>query len=195
MLGPPLYTAPDDAVEATVLDVLEARLSATFGLSVRRLSRSRPPESAWNAHRGQYDASELLRAVAGFFPAGPARVLGVTSRDIYLPGLSFVFGQAQLEGRAALLSVARLQQEFYGFPCDTLLLMKRAATEAVHELGHTFGLVHCRDPRCVMSLSTTVNQVDAKLPEFCGSCSILLHESTGMATLSNEHWRDEEEHP
>lgn len=193
MLSFPLYTAPDDAVTSTVLDILEAQLSATFGLLVRRLSRSRPPESAWNARRGQYDASELLRAVAGCVAASPARVLGVTSRDIYLPGLSFVFGQAQLEGRAALLSLARLQQEFYGFPCDTRLLTKRAGTEAVHEFGHTFGLVHCRDPRCVMSLSTTVNEVDAKLPEFCGSCRILLHESTGMATQSSEPSRDEEE--
>jgi len=195
VLSPLLYTAPDDAVEATVLDVLEVGLSAAFGLSVQRLSRSRPPEGAWNARRGQYDASERLQAVGGFVPADPARVLGVTSRDIFLPGLSFVFGQAQLEGRAALLSLARLQQEFYGFPCDTLLLMKRACTEAVHELGHTFGLVHCRDPRCVMSLSTTVNQVDAKLPEFCGSCRILLRESAGMAALSRESSRDEEEYP
>jgi archaemetzincin len=136
-----------------------------------------------------------LRAVAGGVPADAARVLGITSRDIFLPGLSFVFGQAQLGGRAALLSLARLQQEFYGFPCDTLLLMTRACTEAVHELGHTFGLVHCRDPRCVMSLSTTVNEVDAKLQEFCGSCRILLRESAGMAALSRESSRGEEEHP
>ncbi len=190
-----IYTAPDEAVEATVLDVLEARLSAAFGLSVRRLSRFRPPAGAWNASRGQYDASELLRVVAGCVPADPARVLGVTSRDIYLSGLSFVFGQAQLEGRAALLSLARLQQEFYGFPGDTRLLIDRASTEAVHELGHTFGLVHCRDPQCVMSLSTTVNQVDAKLPEFCGSCRILLRESAGMAALARESSRDEEEYP
>lgn len=194
-MNSPIYTAPDDAVEATVLDSVEARLSGAFGLAVRRLSRARPSEGAWNASRGQYDASELLRAVAGCVPADTARVLGVTARDIYLPGLSFVFGQAQLEGRAALLSLARLQQEFYGFPCDTLLLMTRACTEAVHELGHTFGLVHCRDPRCVMSLSTTVNQVDAKLQEFCGSCRILLRESSGMAALSSESSRGEEEHP
>lgn len=188
------YMVPDDIVEAAVLDALGARLPAAFGHPVLRLPRSQPPESAWNARRGQHDASELLRAVAAAGPANPARVLGVTAHDLFLPGLSFVFGQAQLEGRAALLSVARLRQEFYGLPCDTLLLIRRACTEAIHELGHTFGLVHCRDPRCVMSLSTTVNQVDAKLPEFCGSCRILLQESAAVATLTRETSRDQEEH-
>lgn len=178
-----------------MLDSLEERLSDAFGLGVRRLSRTRPPEGAWDASRKQFDASELLRAVAGCVSANPARVLGVTSRDIYLPGLTFVFGQAQLGGRAALLSLARLRQEFYGFPCDTLRLIQRACTEAVHELGHTFGLVHCRDPRCVMSLSTTLSQVDEKLPEFCGSCRLLLRESAGMAALSSESCTTSEEDP
>lgn len=194
-MSAPIYTAPDGAIEATVLDSVEQRLSAAFGLAVRRLSCVRPPQGAWDTRRGQYDASGLLRAVAGCVEADPARVLGVTSRDIYLPGLTFVFGQAQLGGRAALLSLARLRQEFYGFPGDTLLLIQRACTEAVHELGHTFGLVHCRDPRCVMSLSTTLDEVDAKLGEFCGSCRLLLRESAGMAALSRESRTTNEEHP
>jgi archaemetzincin len=191
-LNASIYTAPDDAVDGSVLDSVEARLSAVFGLRIGRLSPARPPQGAWDASRQQYDASELLRAVAAdCVPVDPVRVLGVTSRDIFLPGLTFVFGQAQLGGRAALLSLARLSQEFYGFPGDTLRLVQRACTEAVHELGHTFGLVHCRDPRCVMSLSTTLDQVDAKLTEFCGSCGILLRESAGMAALSNPPSREE----
>jgi archaemetzincin len=193
-LSSAIYTAPDDAVDGGVLDSLEQRLSTVFGLSVRRLGRARPPQEALDRGRNQYDASDLLRAVAGSVLAGPARVIGVTSRDIFLPGLTFVFGQAQLGGRAALLSLARLRQEFYGFPGDGLLLIQRACTEAVHELGHTFGLVHCRDPRCVMSLSTTLDQVDAKRPEFCGTCGILLRESSGMAALSAAPGSGEKEH-
>jgi archaemetzincin len=193
-LSPQLYTAPDDAVEVAVLDAVETRLSDAFGLSVGRLARSWPPGSAWSARRGQYDASALLRMVSDRLPEDATRVLGVTTRDIFLPGLTFVFGQAQLEGPAALVSLARLQQEFYGFPRDAPLLIRRACTEAVHELGHTFGLVHCHDPRCAMSLSTTVDQVDAKLQEFCRSCWILLKESAGMAALSSDRSRDLEEH-
>jgi len=97
--------------------------------------------------------------------------------------LPAAFGQAQLGGRAALVSVARLRQPFYGLPPNTWLLCDRASTTALHELGHTFGLVHCRNTSCVMSLSADVVQVDAKQCAFCRSCTILLNESKGMADL------------
>ena len=67
--------------------------------------------------------------------------------------LSFVYGQAQLQGRVAVVSLARLRPEFHGLPPDPAALERRAAKEAVHEVGHTFGLVHCADRRCPMSLS------------------------------------------
>ena len=85
--------------------------------------------------------------------------------------LSFLFGQAQLDGAAAIVSIARLRQEFYGLPGDEGLLLARARKEALHELGHTFGLVHCPDPLCAMSLSTSLPQVDAKRDEYCESCA------------------------
>ena len=104
-------------------------------------------------------------------PHGPLdRVLGLTGHDLHLPMLSFVFGQAQLAGPGAVVSIARLRQEFHGLPPDPGLLVARLERELAHELGHTWGLVHCADPRCCMSLSTTIEQVDAKLPEFCRAC-------------------------
>jgi len=93
-----------------------------------------------------------------------------------VPMLTFVFGQAQLGGRVAIVSLARLRQEFYGLPADPILVRERAVKEALHEMGHAFGLVHCVDPLCAMSLSTQVEQVDAKLPDVCPSCRTLLRE-------------------
>lgn len=187
----PVYTAPDEDVEATILDAVETCIGACFGFPVRRLAPAPPPDVAWDAGRNQYDSSGLLRGILARTPPDAVRVLGVTAHDIFLPGLGFVFGQAQLGGRAAVISIARLHQEFYGFPPDRLLLLERVRTETVHELGHTFGLVHCRDPSCMMSLSTDVMRVDAKRPQPCRTCAILLHESTDMAAIRRQSTRSE----
>ena len=99
-----------------------------------------------------------------------ARVLGVTACDLYVPVLTFVFGEAQLEGNCALVSLARLKDEFYGLPPRDDLLHERLLKEAVHELGHTFGLRHCPDWQCVMTSSHAVERLDIKNVDFCASC-------------------------
>jgi archaemetzincin len=88
--------------------------------------------------------------------------------------LSFVFGQAQVGGHAALVSLARLRQEFYRLPEDVELLAERIQKEVLHELGHTLSLIHCQDPSCVMSLATGVRQVDQKAIQYCDSCRALI---------------------
>src|SRR6185437_7575536 len=92
-------------------------------------------------------------------------------RDLFIPVLTFVFGHAQLGGRAGIVSLARLRQEFYRLPPDTEVFLARAAKEAVHETGHMFGLVHCADRACAMSLSTGVLQIDAKAASLCRPCA------------------------
>jgi archaemetzincin len=94
--------------------------------------------------------------------------------------LSFVYGQAQLEGTVAVVSLARLRAEFHGLPADPPALERRAAVEAVHELGHTFGLMHCPERRCPMSLSIDLLDLDRKTAEPCASCSALLEGSLQM---------------
>jgi archaemetzincin len=104
--------------------------------------------------------------------AGPSawRVLGVTSLDLYIPILTFVFGEAQLDGACALVSTHRLRQEFYGLPGDPGTLRERLLKEAAHELGHTLGLPHCEDYACVMASSHTVEWIDLKTSQFCAEC-------------------------
>ncbi|MBI5187681.1 MAG: archaemetzincin family Zn-dependent metalloprotease [Nitrospirae bacterium] len=96
------------------------------------------------------------------------KVLGIVDHDLYVPQLNFVFGEA---GRKmAVISLTRLRQEFYGLSEDRGLFHKRTLTEAVHELGHTYGLGHCRNPRCVMFFSNSLMDTDRKGPEFCLGC-------------------------
>ena len=102
-------------------------------------------------------------------------MLGVTDRDLFIPILTYVFGEAQLNGRAALVSTARLVEDVELLGPE--LLVERLAKEAVHEVGHAYGLVHCDTERCVMGRSPAVREVDAKSSELCGECRARLEGS------------------
>lgn len=128
------------------------------------------PEPARHPERGQYYSTELLARMKGVRTPAAWRLLGLTPHDLYIPTLTFVFGEAQLEGSCAIFSLHRLRQEFYGLPPDPRLLHERMIKEAVHELGHTLRLRHCDDYRCVMAPSHSVEWVDLKGSSFCPSC-------------------------
>jgi archaemetzincin len=157
-----------------VLDRLATTLRAAFGLRVETRSALDEPAGAFDPSRGQWSAVAFLRALLDQACAGPGRLLGVTERDLFVPVLSFVYGQAQLRGRVAVLSLARLRAEYHGLPPDPELLARRAAVEAVHEVGHTLGLVHCLDRRCPMALSLGLEDLDLKEAAPCPSCAALL---------------------
>lgn len=153
-----------------VMQVAAQTLTESLGFDVVDVGKRHPVTHAHSASRGQYDSFTLLRDLLTLRPRDAYRVLGITGCDLYVPALSFVFGQAQLGGPAALVSYARLRPEFYGLPPGPELLMERTAKTVLHEMGHTFGLTHCADPRCAMALATGIVQLDVKLPRYCASC-------------------------
>lgn len=129
------------------------------------------PSTAYNARRNQYDADLILDRLLHRI-TGENRVLGVFSVDLYTSScnLNFIFGQAQCPGRVALISLHRLKSEYYGEKPNYKLLLERTTKEAVHELGHTFGLGHCLNLKCVMSFSNSIFDVDKKSSSFCRIC-------------------------
>ena len=137
-----------------------------------------PPES-YEASRNQYYSTKILKEMLRLVPADAFKILGVTDKDLCIPILTYVFGEAQLGGRAAVVSLARLRQEHYGAPSDRTLLLSRLRKESLHELGHTFGLVHCPSRDCVMYLSNTVVDVDSKGSNFCRACRMVVASRTG----------------
>jgi len=178
-----VYVAPIGEVEETVVDVVALALWSTFGLPVKRFPSLPDPAAALDAARQQYSSSAILRDLQLYCPEDPVKFVGITERDLFIPMLSFVFGQAQVGGPLALVSCARLRQEYYGFPPDPALLYSRVAKEGIHEIGHTFGMVHCQDAACPMALSNTIAQVDRKRGGLCDSCAALVHEITGKEML------------
>jgi len=165
-----------------LVDPLVRRLEQTIGLPVRIQRPWFDPEECFDASRGQYRSTLLLERLLTAPPDGAARRLGITSVDLFIPILTFVFGEAQLDGTAAVVSTHRLSPEMYGLPPDSELLAARIEKEAIHEVGHTLGLVHCLDGACVMHASTYVEEIDLKEVTFCPLCRRVVSHAGSRAT-------------
>ena len=152
-----------------LLEHLAAALARTFRAPCRIRPETIDLEFALDERRSQYYSTAVLQRLERTCDPD-ARVLGVATHDLYVPVLTFVFGEAQLDGNCAVVSTARLREEFYGLPAREDLLRQRLVKEGVHELGHTFGLRHCPDWRCVMTSSHAVERLDVKEADFCSRC-------------------------
>jgi archaemetzincin len=157
---------------APLIAQLATRLTRTFGFEVQQSAPGFDCESAFDVSRGQYNSRLLLGHLLKDTPGDSGRVLGVAGVDLYIPVLTYVFGEAQLGGRAAIVSLHRLDDELYGLPPNPDRLFERLVKEAVHELGHTYDLVHCHHTGCVMGSSTYVEEIDLKSAAFCDRCRL-----------------------
>lgn len=165
-----LQLLPIGKVAGGVLASLAADLTNTFVLPCEIVSAGLHPEFAFHRERQQYHSSEILAEMQGRISASTWRVLGVAAVDLYIPILTFVFGEAQVGGTCALVSLHRLRQEFYGLPADEGLLQERLLKESIHEIGHTLNLTHCDDYRCAMAASHAVEWIDLKESSLCAMC-------------------------
>ena len=168
--------------EREALAAMSEALTAAFDIPARPLDLP-GADFAHDTARGQYASIAVLEMLARLCPDDAWKLLAVTTRDLFIPVLTFVFGQAQLGGRVGVVSLARLKQEFYGLPGNRDVFLERAAKEALHETGHLFGLVHCANHVCAMSLSTGVRQIDMKQPSFCDPCRSRLNAVRKVPTL------------
>jgi archaemetzincin len=176
-----LAVAPAGVVDGEALGFAEACAASTLGVETLRIEPFPEPWYAYDTTRGQYSSTLILRDAIERRPARATKLLVLTERDLFIPMLSFVYGQAQLDGAVALLSLARLRQEFYGLPANRALFLWRVRKEALHEIGHAYGLTHCNDAMCTLRLSTNIQQLDVKGGDYCASCAILLRDAVAAA--------------
>ncbi len=165
--APPIVLVP--IVEEDILTVIGEGLKEAFGRACVLAAPLPHPDYAYDGRRGQYLADAILARLRTLGLLAE-RWLGIVDVDLYTPGLNFVFGQAAMGGPAAVIALPRLRQGFYGRPEDKALFHQRALKEAVHELGHTYGLGHCPDPTCVMHFSNSLPDTDRKGDSFCQRC-------------------------
>jgi archaemetzincin len=164
---------PLGPVDPEILRHLRRAIANLLGLPVRIL-RPRPlPSPSYHPERNQYRSTLLLENLLDD-SRGSFRVLGITAVDLYIPIFTFVFGEAQLDGKAAVVSIFRPRGDAGGVRPPKSLLSRRLLLLSLHELSHTFGLGHCRQPGCLMGFSANLEKLDQKNLAFCEYCQIML---------------------
>jgi archaemetzincin len=151
-----------------IMDELKGRVGGIFHCPVEIKAGLSDLAQAYNPERKQYFSSKLLASLKK--SERDEKVVGIADVDLYVPRLNFVFGEADILSGTAIVSLYRLRQEYYGLAPDEALFMERATKEIVHELGHTYGLGHCPNNKCVMHFSNSLADTDFKEASFCSSC-------------------------
>jgi len=164
--APKIFLQPVGLDDVSLLGEICEAVENAFGFSSTIRPPSIIPRQAFSASRGQYHSTTILKALNANPPADALKILGITDADLYVPELNFVFGEAAIDGLVCVISLCRLRPEYYGSPSDRRLFAERAIKEAIHELGHTFGLRHASDRKSVMHFSNTIQDTDRKSAEF-----------------------------
>lgn len=141
-----------------------------FDLNTEIITADISSELFYDISRKQYYSTKILEYFLKKYGKTFYKIIVLTEHDLYVPVLSFIFGEAQLNGTIAIASSHRLYQEFYGLQPNDELLYQRFGKEVLHELGHTYGLKHCIDWNCVMHASSSVDEIDIKGNKFCTMC-------------------------
>lgn len=183
-------------VSPLTMEVLAGHIQGLLSLPAEILGSFAPPDGAFHQPRNQYNAAVLLQFLAGPPDSQVAetdayqqarseylRVMGVTSFDLFLPIFTHVYGEAQISGRAAVISLFRLQSGADGGAVSQEAFLARAAKVAIHELLHTFGLVHCRHAHCLMRPVTKITDLDELPLILCRSCAQYWEDCRNKALL------------
>jgi archaemetzincin len=165
-----IFIAPVKFHNLLLLQNLVDELSKRISSGIQVIDLKLNIEDFFSQERKQYFSTQIIAEAMKLTDKFNGKVVMLTDVDIFVPVLTFIFGEAQLNGKHSLLSVCRLYEEFYSNISDKNLLLERTIKEALHELGHCYGLRHCLDWDCVMHSSPGIEEVDIKGNTYCRDC-------------------------
>jgi len=165
-----IYIAPLKFFSTALLSFIIKELRLILNTEVSAINIDVDIENSYSKERAQYYSTQIISESVEKTENYNGRVVILTEADLYIPVLTYVFGEAQLNGKHSIVSVCRLHEEFYSEKSDENLLRERTMKEILHELGHNFGLRHCIDWDCVMHSSTSIEEVDIKGNYYCKNC-------------------------
>ncbi len=175
MAGSPrtILISPVGEVDPAVCESVAAEIGRVFGYPTEMRPLLDDLSFAFDANRNQYHSTPILEKLDGLAPEPVLKILAVTRVDLFIPILTHVYGEAQLGGRASIVSLFRLSEDLSPAAGEAAF-RGRVNKEAVHELGHTFKLLHCKDKTCIMHYCRKISDVDRKSGELCRYCKILM---------------------
>lgn len=172
----PMGVIPMGRLGDLAVHVVAAHLQTFLEIPVDILEPREVPADAFQQHRQQFDAGIILQYLSQLPYPGHSRIVGLTNVDLCIPILTHVYGEAEVGGRAAVISIFRLRQDEDGANAPLDQYYERLAKVALHEIGHTLSIYHCEHPRCVMRYSPGVRHLDEVELFFCERCEFLLRE-------------------
>jgi archaemetzincin len=175
-----IIISPVDTIESGIPKSIGREIHRTFGFQIEIKPLLRDVNFSFDPGRGQYYSTVILEKLAGMLPEGAVRVIAITDVDIFIPILTHVYGEAQLDGKACIVSTFRLKEGLSPVNLPESF-EKRLVKEALHELGHTFNLRHCQDKSCIMHYCRSIRDVDRKSDQLCRYCRILLEDELKKA--------------
>ena len=171
---------PIGDIDNNILQYTQMELEKRFNVVVDTGRQLEEPTYAYHKHKKQYNSTKILKKIHNLKLTGYDRILGLVDVDLYVPERTFVFGGADVKKKVSVISLTRLRQKFYDLPEDSALFKYRTIIEAVHELGHTYGLYHCKNDKCVMFLSNTISDTDHKGAELCNNCETIMEKKKNI---------------
>ena len=170
-----IVLSPIGDLQPALLERLCKDITRIFNFQTRIETVLTDVAFAYDSNRDQYHSTAILERLAELMPSQSLKILAVVQVDLFIPILTHVYGEAQLGGRSSVISIVRLSEGISGMGINDKF-GDRVSKEAIHELGHTFNLRHCKDENCIMHYCRNEHDVDQKSDQLCRYCRIMLED-------------------